>query len=228
MYPDDRDPLADARPLRAVSFPDMELNESATAVASVIQGRRSVRTYSDAPISNAALNAIVDAGRWAPSPHHSLPFRFAVLTGPPAREALSEAMADQWRRDLSGDGVPESTIQTEVAKSRKRLLGAAAIIVGCVHLDPLDTYPDATRQQAEHTMAAHALGAALQNMMLTAHAHGLGSAWMCAPLFCPDTVRLALDLPGTWIPHALITLGYAAREPPPGARPPLDEIVIRK
>ena len=220
--------LADRRPLRAVSFSDMELNEPATALEAVIQGRRSVRSYSDQRIPDAVLNAIVDAGRWAPSPHHSLPFRFAVLTGAPAREALSEAMADQWRRDLAADQVPESTVETEVAKSCKRLLGATAIIVGCVYLDPLDTYPDATRQQAEHTMAAHALGAALQNMMLTAHTHGLGSAWMCAPLFCPDTVRLALDLPETWIPHALITLGYAAREPPPGARPSIDEIVIRK
>ena len=76
-------------------------------------------------------------------------------------------------------------------------------------------------------MAAHALGAALQNMMLTAHAHGLGSAWMCAPLFCPDTVRAALELPEAWIPHALLTLGYTAREMPTGARPPLDQIIRR-
>jgi F420 biosynthesis protein FbiB-like protein len=206
----------------------MELDESAATLETLIQGRRSIRTYSEKPIPVSALNAIVDAGRWAPSPHHTLPFRFAVLATESAREALSEAMAKQWQQDLTADRVPETTIEAEVAKSRKRLLGAAAIIVGCVYLDPLDTYPDPTRQLAEHTMAAHALGAALQNMMLTAHAHGLGSAWMCAPLFCPDTVRSALDLPGAWIPHALLTLGYAARMPPSGARPPIDEIVIRR
>ena len=169
----------------------------------------------------------MDAGRWAPSPHHSLPFRFAVLASAASREVLSSAMADQWRLDLAADRVPEATIESEVDKSRRRLVGSAAIILGCVYLDPLDSYPDPDRQQAEHTMAAHALGAALQNMMLTAHAHGLGSAWMCAPLFCPDPVRSTLELPDSWIPHALLTLGYAARETPAGARPPLDQITRR-
>ena len=196
-------------------------------LAGIIQGRRSIRTYRHRPIPREVLESIVDAGRWAPSPHHSLPFRFAVLTAGSVREALSRAMADQWRRDLSADRVPESTIEAEVARSRGRLLGAPAIVVGCVFLDTLDTYPDPLRQQAEHTMAAHALGAALQNMMLTAHAHGVGSAWMCAPLFCPETVRAALELPEAWIPHALLTLGYAVRETPPGARPPLDQIIRR-
>ncbi|HEX3246324.1 MAG TPA: nitroreductase family protein [Chloroflexota bacterium] len=196
-------------------------------LAALIQGRRSIRTYRDIPIPAADLESIVDAGRWAPSPHHSLPFRFAVLSGASAREALCQAMADQWRLDLGADHVPEPTIEVEVAKSQRRLLGAAAIIIGCVYLHPLDTYPDPARQQAEHTMAAHALGAALQNMMLTAHAQGVGSAWMCAPLFCPDTVRAALELPEAWIPHALLTLGYALRETPPGVRPPLDQIIRR-
>jgi nitroreductase len=67
----------------------------------------------------------------------------------------------------------------------------------------------------------------MQNMMLTAHAYGVGSAWMCAPLFCPDTVRTALDLNDSWIPHALLTLGYSVGEAPPGARPPLGQIIVR-
>jgi coenzyme F420-0:L-glutamate ligase / coenzyme F420-1:gamma-L-glutamate ligase len=202
-------------------------SKPSNVLEALIQGRRSIRTYREEPIPEAVLESILDAGRWAPSPHHSLPFRFAVLNSSSAREALSRAMADQWRQDLAADHVPDETIETEVAKSRRRLLGAAAIIVGCAYLDPLDQYPDATRQQAEHTMAAHALGAAMQNMMLTAYAHGAGSAWMCAPLFCQDAVRSALGLADGWIPHALLTLGYPARDAPTGARPPLDQIVTR-
>ena len=33
---------------------------------------------------------------------------------------------------------------------------------------------------------------------------------MCAPLFCPDTVKAALGLPADWEPQALVTLGYPA------------------
>jgi F420 biosynthesis protein FbiB-like protein len=201
--------------------------ETANALARVIQGRRSIRSYKDDAIAPDILEAVLDAGRWAPSPHHSLPFRFAVLMGRQAVASLSDAMATQWRTDLEADKVPAATIEAEIGKSRRRLLGSPAIVVGCVYLEPLDTYPDPLRQRAEHTMAAHALGAALQNMMLTAHAHGLGSAWMCAPLFCPDTVRAALELPGEWVPHALLTLGIPANDAPPGERPDLQQIIRR-
>ena len=68
-------------------------------------------------------------------------------------------------------------------------------------------------------MAAHSLGAALQNVMLAAHANGLASCWMCAPVFCSDVVREALGLPSHLIPHAIVTIGYPARPPRARERP---------
>ena len=53
---------------------------------------------------------------------------------------------------------------------------------------------------------------AAQNMLLTAHAEGLGACWMCAPLFCPDVVRAELSLPDDWLAQGLITLGYPAEQ----------------
>ena len=70
-------------------------------------------------------------------------------------------------------------------------------------------------------MFGQSTGAALENLMLAAHARGLGSYWLSAPLFCPEAVRLALDLPADFQPQALIALGYpkeGLRLPP---RPPL-------
>ena len=51
-------------------------------------------------------------------------------------------------------------------------------------------------------MAVQSTAMAVQNMLLLAHAEGLAACWMCAPLFCPDTVRAALDLPADWQPQA--------------------------
>jgi hypothetical protein len=51
--------------------------------------------------------------------------------------------------------------------------------------------------------------------------------WLCAPLFCQETVRAALDLPPTLHPHALLTLGYAAQEPKRRERLPLDTLIVR-
>src|ERR1700704_3659263 len=56
-------------------------------------------------------------------------------------------------------------------------------------------YPDPRRAQAEYLMAVQSVAMAVQNLLLAAHAEGLGACWMCAPLFCGEAVRAALALP---------------------------------
>ena len=55
--------------------------------------------------------------------------------------------------------------------------------------------------------------------MLAAHEIGLGTCWMCAPLFCPEVVTDALDLPGDWQPQGLVTMGYPAQSRDKTRRP---------
>jgi nitroreductase len=62
--------------------------------------------------------------------------------------------------------------------------------------------------------------------ILAAHAEGLATCWMCAPLFAPATVRSTLALPETWDPQALILLGYADRISEPRGRQPVSEIAL--
>jgi nitroreductase len=76
-------------------------------------------------------------------------------------------------------------------------------------------------------MAVQSVGAAAQNLLLAAYDLGLDAGWLCAPLFCPDTVRAALDLSPTLHPQAILTLGYAAQEPKRRERLPLEALVVR-
>ena len=55
-------------------------------------------------------------------------------------------------------------------------------------------------------MFVQSLGAALQNLLLAAADYGLAGYFKGAPLFCPDAVRGALDLPGDWHPSFLVLL----------------------
>lgn len=178
--------------------------------AEFVQCRRSIRRYQARPIPPSLLEELLTAATWAPSAHNRQPWRFCVVTGVAMKTALSEAMGEQWRRDLAGDAADPTFIERRVAISHARLTGAAALVIASVSMEEMDSYPDAARAQAEWTMAVQSVALACQNLLLAAHYHGLGACWMCAPLFVPDLVRSVLDLPNVWEPQALITLGYPA------------------
>ncbi|MCB0043757.1 MAG: nitroreductase family protein, partial [Caldilinea sp.] len=127
--------------------------------------------------------------------------------------------------DLTADGADPAFIARRVAISHARVTGAGALVVACMSMEEMDAYPDPARAHAEWTMATQSVALACQNLLLAAHAHGLGACWMCAPLFVPDLVRSVLDLPAAWEPQALITLGYPA-ESKERDRAPLETRVV--
>jgi len=136
-------------------------------------------------------------------------------------------MGQTWQHNLEMDGQDEAIVNIRLEKSRQRIHDAPAIIIPCLYLEDLDHYPDERRQADETTMAIQSLGAAVQNMLLMAYDLGLDTGWMCAPLFCPDVVCVALDLDQRLIPHALITVGYAAADPNRRERLPLSSLIVR-
>ncbi|MCL4237856.1 MAG: nitroreductase family protein [Anaerolineae bacterium] len=182
----------------------------ATALLALMQTRRSVRRYSERPVSQTALGRLFEAARWAPSAHNRQPWRFAALVEPEPRLRLAEAMGARFRRDLLADGLAPDEVERQVARSVARIGGAPAVIVVFLSMADMNRYPDVRRQSLEREMAAQSVALAVQNMLLMAHAQGLGMCWMCAPLFCPDVVRETLGLPPDWEAQALLTVGYPA------------------
>ncbi|NJP06997.1 MAG: nitroreductase family protein [Chloroflexaceae bacterium] len=196
----------------------------------LIQDRRSVRVYQRQPVAPAQIERLLEAARWAPSPHNAQPWRFVVIvngaTPHPQAVALADAMAARWREELARDGQDEPIINHRLARSRQRLLESPVLIIPCLDPAAIDRYPDPQRQSAEMTMAIQSIGSAIQNMLLMARAMGLDSGWMCAPLFCPDVVCTVLSLDPQLQPQALITIGYAIERPVPRARHDLAELVV--
>ena len=209
LYPQQR-----AQPRRASTLEDL------------IRGRRSVRQYQTTPIARELIEQVLEAARWAPSPHGRQPWRFVVLTRQESKQRLADFMGEDWQKNLEMDEQPAEIVRIRLAKSRQCILNAPALIIPCLYLEDLDRYPDEQRQSDETTMAVQSLGAAIQNMLLMAYDLGLDGGWMCAPLFCPEVVCQALDLDSRLIPHALITLGYAAADPKRRERLPLDALIV--
>lgn len=176
----------------------------------LIQGRRSIRRYTDRPVEPALIERILQAAIWAPSAHNRQPWRICVVMDSGQKARLSQAMADEWRGDLAQDNHSPAQIQARIDRSHARITGAGALILVCMSRADMDSYPDARRDTAEWVMTIQSAALATQNLLLAAHHYGLGACWMCAPLFVADVVRQTLDLPEDWEPQALITLGYPA------------------
>jgi F420 biosynthesis protein FbiB-like protein len=191
-----------------------------------LRTRRSVRQFQQRQIPEEVLHQVLETAAWAPSSHNRQPWRFAVLQSKAAKQRLTERMGVDFRRDLLSDGYSPEEAERQISRSRDRILGAPVVIILCLDPSQGDEYPDLFRQQAEHTMGIQSVALAGGYLLLAAHAMDLSGAWICAPLFVPDTVRQVLDLPQTWQPQALILLGYPDHIPDPRPRMPLDEVAI--
>lgn len=198
---------------------------SESSLRDAVLGRRSLRRYRPEPVPRDVLLELLHSAIYAPSAHNRQPWRFSVTDSLERKQVLASAMGERLRRDLTADGAPADVIEIDTARSYDRITSAPAIVVLCLTMADMDSYPDAVRAHHEWTMAVQSVAMAGQNLMLSAHAAGLGACWMCAPLFCPDVVRHALDLPADWQPQGLITLGYPAQERL-STRKPLEESLI--
>ncbi len=183
-------PTHDRRP----AFCASRQEPAVSALRRLVEGRRSIRRYQDRAIDSAVLEDLLTFAMWAPSAHNRQPWRFCVATQADARSG--------WRRRWAHVGgatwrptAAEQEIARRTAASYARITGAPALIVAALDMDEMDAYPDEGRRRAEETMAVQSTALACQNLLLAAHAYGLGACWMCAPLFAPDLVRQALDLP---------------------------------
>jgi coenzyme F420-0:L-glutamate ligase / coenzyme F420-1:gamma-L-glutamate ligase len=187
--------------------------------ADVLQARRTVREFSPEPVDPAAVRRAIAAAVTAPAPHHSEPWRFAVLESQRARTALLDDMLAAWIADLRADGFTEEQIARRTRRGEP-LRRAPLIIVPCLVADAAHPYPDQRRSAAERTMFVVAIGAAVENLLVALAVEGLGSCWVSSTLFCQDVAARSLGLPEGWEPMGAVGVGHPAAPPP--ERPPRD------
>lgn len=193
-------------------------------LSSLLRDRRSIRRYRPEPVPAEVIHWVLEAATAAPSAHNRQPWRFVVIESPSHKEKLARAMGERLRADRTRDSDAVDAIEADVARSHARLTGSPVLIVACLTMADMDVYPDARRANAEYQMAVQSTAMATQNLLLAAHAVGLGACWMCAPLFCPDTVAGALNLAVAWQPQAIVTLGYPAGKGKPYSRKAVDDV----
>lgn len=183
--------------------------------------RRSIRKFEDKPVTGELVLQVLSAAGWAPSAHNSQPWRFIVVEASAVKRMLSDRMAEAWAADMAKDGL--SVDEAKRVERCERFAHAPVLVVACLSVEGMMSFPDVQRQQTERDLAVESLAAAIQNMLLAAHDLGLGACWYCAPAFCKETVRQSLKIPEAIEPTALILMGYPAEAPTAPTKKPVKD-----
>ncbi|MBI3152125.1 MAG: nitroreductase family protein [Chloroflexi bacterium] len=189
-----------------------------------LRTRRSIRRFKTDPVPDSVLTDILHTATFAPSAHNRQPWRFAVVTDLSVKESLANAMTQEFQRDLEKDKLPPDEITKRVIKSRERITGAPVLIILCVDMSEMDDYPDTRRKKAEYIIATQSAANAGMQLLLAAHAEGLGGVWVCSPMFAQEIVQEALNIPKIWEPQAMFLIGYPVEVPAFRGRKPLTEV----
>lgn len=189
-------------------------------IHTILRARRSVRRFKTDLIPAPVIQRIIETATYAPSAHNLQPWRFAVVTSSVVRTRLGQALTAKMVADMNAAGAPESEIEMRKKRSMRRLNEAPVVILLC--RDVTDIRQD---EPEEITMAVQSVAACGLQLLLAAHAEGLGGNWICWPLYAQEAARDALELPDTWEPQGMFILGYADEEPREKVLKPLQEVV---
>jgi coenzyme F420-0:L-glutamate ligase / coenzyme F420-1:gamma-L-glutamate ligase len=191
----------------------------------VVPARRTIRYFQDRLVPEEIIDVALKAALTAPAPHHTRPWRFAIIKDEKKRALLLDAMRDAWVADLEGDG-----LTTEQAAQRTRrgeiLRTAPALVLAFLVREGAHSYSDARRRSAEERMFIASGGAAIENAMIALAAEGVGSAWISSTLFCSDLVSQTLGLDPSWESMGAIAIGYPRDEVAERGRPETDGLII--
>lgn len=182
-----------------------------------IRSRRSVRRYdTDQPVSDEDLRAVLEAASWAPSGGNAQPWHFYVVRRPALLDRMRQIV-----RDVAGHIERIATYGT--------FFHAPCVIGVCVDVNRRDYHiKDPEQIHSLDDVYGNpdflSVAAATQNLVLAAHARGLGACWCRVSPFYRRKLEAVLET----APHhrliVAVTVGHPGEAPPPSSRKPLDDV----
>jgi nitroreductase len=183
----------------------------------VLHTQRAARTFLPDEVDDETVSRILTAATHAPSAENSQPFVFIVVRDSGLRATIGELTARIWQGGARAleEGRLSPAFLDDVHRGAMGGIAAAPVLV-VVCGDTRLTYPQ--------SMGASVFPA-VQNLLLTAHALGLGSTLTTLPVIAGDELSGPLGLPPEVVPVAVVPLGHLPAPLGPPRRRPLSEKV---
>lgn len=168
-------------------------------IPDLIKDRRSIRNFKDQQVTEEHINILVKAACLAPSAGNRQPWEFIIVEDTNIKSKLSEA-----------------------AYGQSFVSRASVVFVVCAV--PRRSGSRYGRRGRE-LYCIQDTAAAIQNLLLTAVANGLGGCWVGA--FDERTASEAVNLPDGVRAIALIPIGYPNESPSSRPRRSLKDVIHR-
>jgi len=181
-----------------------------------IGARRSIRRFTDEPVSEADVRALLEVAILAPSGKNAQPWRFVVVEGD-QRAGMIAAMRkgiDKAKADGAPPGSSEWTL--------KIMERAPVTIFAFADMEMPESLTDGVPDVLWLMVNVQSIGAAIQNLLLAATARGLGTLWICDVYYAID--ELCAWLGESRVLVAAISVGHPDESPSPRPRKGVDEV----
>ncbi len=184
----------------------------------VLLTQRACREFAPDPVDDEVLQRILTAATHAPSAENSQPWRFVVVRDAHKRKAIADLATNVWvggAREHSAPKLAENILK-DVDKSMTGGAMAAAPVIVVVCGDPANTFPSAMESS---------IWPCVQNLLLAAHAEGLGASLTTMATLVPGKLHELLGIPDDVTPYAVVPLGRPAHALGRPRRHSLSEVV---
>lgn len=152
----------------------------------LIKSRRSVRHFENKSIPDEILSSILEAACASPSAHNSQPWRFIVLKND-KKDALADLLltTSKAERYKSFTGFYVNRLLKNAARMIKEAPVAVTVFNTSSFVTNVEKYFPYSRRETLHIMEIQSISAAIENLLISAHAKGLGTVWLGVPLLMP-------------------------------------------
>lgn len=191
-----------------------------------VLSRSSVRWFKNDLVPDDVLFKILEAGVRAPNAGGSEQWFFMVVKDLETRRKLHDLLLEAhefYATRVLKTPLPPDKVSKWAQKIRDGMYLAPVYIAGYVDLRRVTHADDLL--DVEKVFAAQSVAAALENMLLAAHALGLGAVWLGVPLLLKNKFDELLKPPEKCDLQGIIALGYPAETPRARSRKPLSEVV---
>jgi nitroreductase len=185
-----------------------------------IHSQRAIRHFSDKPVSDEAIETILNAAIHAPSAGNRQPWRFVVLRDADLKRQLGQWYLAAWQAVTAGmEVIPQP--YRHGAELAQQMVTVPVLILACIDHGRANTGPGPVTRGAS-------IYPAVQNLLLAARALGLGTVLTTLHTRYEREIKALLNIPETVETAALIPVGYPAEGARFGRarRMPLAEVVF--